>query len=339
MNLETRSLGAAIGREVRRDARLVLSLLAWACLAAPAGAADERAPAGESGFNGTWAIAASSDDVVLKPKADGRDAAGGGLEASGRRGAGDTFDLPLEVMTDARRLVVTDDGTTLRVTYPSGRKRTFVTDGEKRYLDDGDGPADVVARRKAETVTVTSEWFRGYKLTETWEVMADPRRLVVTGKLKGRESNSYRRTYEPGKALPEATPVARPAPAASGPTASPAKAAEVAPAPAPSAPPPVDRLAECSVRPPRNAEGEELRRLVRTSQDAAGKAAVASLAPLKPDDVISSDVESFEGCLVWPFTLRLAALHGVQEVFVDAGDGKVVKSEFVPVGPARTEAP
>lgn len=339
MSLETRSPGAAIGRETRRDARLVLLILASACLAAPVGAADERGSAGESGFAGVWAIAASTDDVVLKSKAGDRDAAGGGLEASGRRGVGDTFDLPLEVMTDARRLVVTDDGTTLRVTYPSGRKRTFVTDGEKRYLDDGDGPADVVARRKAESVTVTSEWFRGYKLTETWEVRTDPRRLVVTGKLKGRESNSYRRTYEPGKALPEAARAATPAPAASGPAASPAKAAEAAPAPAPSTPPSVDRLAECSVRPPRHTEGEELRRLARISQDAAGKAAVASLAPLKPDDVISSDAENYEGCLVWPFTLRLAPLHGVQEVFVDAGDGKVVKSEFVPVGPARTEAP
>ena len=56
------------------------------------------------------------------------------------------------------------------MTYPTGRKRTFVTDGVKRYLDDGDGPADVTALRKGTTVTVASEWFRGYKLRETWEL-------------------------------------------------------------------------------------------------------------------------------------------------------------------------
>jgi hypothetical protein len=95
----------------------------------------------------------------------------------------------------------------------------------------------------------------------------------------------------------------------------------------------VDRLKECTIHPPRNAPQADLARLVRVPQEEAGRKAVASLLPLKPGDVISSDVEAYEGCLVWPFTMRLPERKGVQEVFVDAGDGGIVWSEFVPMGP------
>ena len=57
------------------------------------------------------------------------------------------------------------------------------------------------------------------------------------------------------------------------------------------------------------------------------------------EGVISSGAEVFDGCLVWPFTLRLPALGGVQEVFVDAGDGRVVKSDFIRLGPRPAGAP
>ena len=303
---------------------LIVLLFLLALPVAQGAAADDAKPGGETGFPGTWAITAAKDDVVRKVKS----APWGGLPGGGSgmdtvRG----FDLPLEVMTDARRLVVTDDGKTIRVTYPSGRKRSFVTDGLERHIDDGDGPANVVARRKGETVTVASEWLRGYKLRETWEVTANPRRLVVTGKLRGRESQEYVRTYEPGPALePTAVPAASPA----DPGTPPPTPGE--PAPGVEQPPPaVDRLGECTIRPPRNARAGELELLVRVTQEEASKVAIASVAPARPTDVISSDVEAFEGCLAWPFTLRLPGRKGVQEVFVDAGDGKVVRSEFVPM--------
>ena len=315
-----------------------------ALLGAPALVTDESKAAGEAGFSGRWALSETRDNVVLQSKSTGwslTPGAGEGSRSVGGGSAGGGFDLPLEVMTDARRLVVVDDGTTLHVTYPTGRKRAFVTDGRTRYLDDGDGPADVTARRKGTTITVASEWFRGYKLRETWELRASPRRLVVTGKVKGRESQEYVRAYE---AAPPGEPAApAPAPGAS-PSPSAAAFGESALASAPGAaieatPPAVDRLGECSIRPPRNASPADLSRLVRVSQEEAGKTAVASLAPLKAGDVISSDVEPLEGCLVWPFTLRLTGKKGVQEVFVDAGDGKVVRSEFVPMGPSQGETP
>lgn len=294
----------------------------------------ETAAVGAEGFAGTWNLLESKDDIAAKARKGTWDVLPG---SAARGGSGGGFDLPLEAMTDARRLVVEDDGGTLRATYPSGRVRTFVTDGTSRYLDDGDGPATVTARRKGAEVSVTSEWFRGYRLTETWALRASPRRLVVTGRVRGRTSQQYVRTYEPAPAAEPAsppptgsavaTPVDEPAPPA-------AAGAPRAPAPAE-----IDRLSECTIRPPRRASPAELRALVRVSQQEAGKAAVASLAPLKPGDVLSSDVETFEGCLVWPFTLRLPASRGVQEVFVDAGDGTVVRSEFVPTGPPSGERP
>ena len=326
-----------------RRPSLPVLLCTLALLVTPAAVADEPKAAEDAGFAGRWALTQAKDDVDLRSKSSGWSVTPGsqlGAGGVGGMSGGGGFDLPLEVMTDARLLVIADDGKTLRVTYPTGRKRDFVTDGQKRYLDDGDGPADVTSRRYGSTITVASEWFRGYKLRETWELRAGPRRLVVTGRVKGRESQQYVRTYEP--APPEvptastgaagAGSAAATAPVEPTPEAAPVAAGEPTPAL-------VDRLGECSIRAPRNASSAELNLLVRVSQEEAGKVAVASVAPLAAGDVISSDVEPFEGCLVWPFTLRLPGRKGVQEVFVDAGDGKVVRSEFVPMGPPPGEAP
>jgi hypothetical protein len=317
-----------------RRAAATAAFFAMGLVAVTGVAADEARPGGGTGFSGSWALVAAKDDVAEKTKRDGWNVLGGaeGPGGGSLRTGGGGFDLPLEVMADARRLAVSDDGMTLRVAYPSGRRRAFVTDGVARVLDDGDGPANVTARRKGAVVTVASEWLRGYKLRETWELSTDARRLVVSGRLKGRESQAYVRTYEPASpgevvATPAAGGPSAGIPAATGPAGTPADAAEGAGGPEA---PFVDHLAECSIRPPRNATPEELARLVRVTQQEAAKKAVASLSPLKATDVISSDVEAFEGCLAWPFTLRLPGKKGVQEVFVDAGNGEVVRSEFVP---------
>lgn len=321
-----------------RSAALVLAAALLA--AAPAGAASPK-PAGAVGFSGTWTLAATADDVERLPAKGAWTGVGGTTGATTRPGGGG-FDLPMEVMTDARLLVVEDDGRTLRVTYPSGRVRTFTTDGARRYVDDGDGPADVVARRKDGTVTISSEWVRGYRLRETWELREATRRLVVSGRLRGRESHEYVRTYEPapeGTALPRPTPSPASTPAVrlpwppAPPEATPALPEGGANAPAPKEPPAVDRLAECTLRPPARTPPGALNGLAKVAQESAAKAATASVAPLRPDGVLSSDAEVFDGCLVWPFTLRLPALGGVQEVFVDAGDGRVVKSDFIRLGP------
>ncbi len=320
-----------------------LVVLAFAALGAASEVpAPQTSSASGTGFAGTWALAASADDVAGRPARDGWSGAGA-LGGDRSRPAGGGFDLPLEVMTDARRLVVTDDGTALVVTYPSGRKRTFRTDGETRYLDDGDGPANVVARRKGNVVTVTSEWFRGYRLRETWELLESPRRLHVTGKLKGRESQEYVRRYTPAPPGEVAAPTPAPRADVFSPEPTSAAPAAALPTPGPEASATVpafhDRLGECSIRPPKRARPEELKALAKVTQAEAGKAAVASLGSARPSGVLSSDLEVFDGCLVWPVTLRYPEKGGVVEAFVDAGDGKVVKSEFIRTGPPSPERP
>lgn len=66
-----------------------------------------------------------------------------------------------------------------------------------------------------------------------------------------------------------------------------------------------------------------------TSKDAEARA-IASVAPEKVTSVISSGVEVVNGCLAWPFDLRFASKGGVQEVMVDAGDGRILSSEYEP---------
>ena len=90
---------------------------------------------------------------------------------------------------------------------------------------------------------------------------------------------------------------------------------------------------ECSIRPARGTSQAELVSMARvTSQDAQARA-IASVAPNKVVSVIESGVEVVNGCLAWPFDLRFANKGGVQEVVVDAGDGKILSSEYeLPAG-------
>jgi uncharacterized protein (TIGR02246 family) len=97
---------------------------------------------------------------------------------------------------------------------------------------------------------------------------------------------------------------------------------------------------ECSIRPARGTSQAELVSMARvTSKDAEARA-IASVAPNKVASVIESGVEVVNGCLAWPFDLRFANKGGVQEVIVDAGDGKILSSEYEPpAGGATPETP
>ena len=94
---------------------------------------------------------------------------------------------------------------------------------------------------------------------------------------------------------------------------------------------------DCSIRPPRGTSQEDLARMAKvTSQDAEARA-IASVAPERVTSVMSSGVEVVNGCLAWPLDLRFASKGGFQEVIVDAGDGRILSSEYE--SPAGGEAP
>lgn len=292
-----------------------------------------------AGFSGAWELKKEAGDNPFAAEASGeadrsgREGRGqGGLGGFGGQGgaAGEAVDAPLEAVGDAHRLVIVDDGWKLEITYPTGRKRVLYTDDEARELDDGDGPAKVTAKRKGhggERVVVTSAWPSGRGLKETWDLLARPRRLVVEGSVKGRYPFVYRRVYEPAAELaavppkaaaasPDPTAPAVPATAAPsgtpGPVSNPAAASAVKP--------------ECSVRPPRGAGRAELAALARITGSEAEKRAIASVGSQRVTSVIFSDLEVDDGCLVWPLDLRLEGKAGVQEILIDAGDGKVLSS-------------
>jgi uncharacterized protein (TIGR02246 family) len=87
---------------------------------------------------------------------------------------------------------------------------------------------------------------------------------------------------------------------------------------------------ECSIRPARGTGQADLRSLVKIDSKDAEARAIASVAPNKVNAVMSSEVEVVNGCLAYPFDLRFANKGGVQEVMVDAGDGKILSSEYEP---------
>jgi uncharacterized protein (TIGR02246 family) len=87
---------------------------------------------------------------------------------------------------------------------------------------------------------------------------------------------------------------------------------------------------DCSIRPARGTGQDDLRRLAKISSKDAEARAVLSAAPDKVNAVMSSEVEVVNGCLAYPFDLRFANKGGVQEVMVDAGDGKILSSEYEP---------
>jgi uncharacterized protein (TIGR02246 family) len=87
---------------------------------------------------------------------------------------------------------------------------------------------------------------------------------------------------------------------------------------------------DCSIRPPRGTSQEDLSRMAKVTATDAEARAVAFVAPDKVTSIIASGVEVVNGCLAWPLDLRFANKGGVTEVVVDAGDGRILSSEYEP---------
>jgi hypothetical protein len=81
---------------------------------------------------------------------------------------------------------------------------------------------------------------------------------------------------------------------------------------------------QCSIHPPKGISDAQLGRLATVSQAQAEKIAVAKLASKKAVSTVNAELEAEHGCLVWSFDLYVAGKSGVQEIQVDAGNGKVL---------------
>jgi len=80
----------------------------------------------------------------------------------------------------------------------------------------------------------------------------------------------------------------------------------------------------CSIRPAKGMSDAQLSSLARVSQAQAQKIAVAKLSGKTGASTVSAELEAEHGCLIWSFDLRVAGRPGVEEVQVDAGNGKVL---------------
>ncbi|HKC16431.1 MAG TPA: PepSY domain-containing protein [Steroidobacteraceae bacterium] len=80
----------------------------------------------------------------------------------------------------------------------------------------------------------------------------------------------------------------------------------------------------CSIHTAKGMSDAQLGSLARVSQAQAEKIAMARLAGRTAVSTVSAELEAEHGCLIWSFDLRVAGKPGVQEIQVDAGDGKVL---------------
>jgi hypothetical protein len=83
----------------------------------------------------------------------------------------------------------------------------------------------------------------------------------------------------------------------------------------------------CTIHPKKGASEAELKSLAKVSEDDARKTALASLKDSSKGTVKQSELEAEHGCLVYSFDIAISGASGIQEVQVDAGDGKVLSSE------------
>ena len=85
--------------------------------------------------------------------------------------------------------------------------------------------------------------------------------------------------------------------------------------------------APCTIHPTKGASQKDLKTLAKVSEDDARKTALASLKDPSKGTVKESELEAEHGCLVYSFDIAVAGASGIQEIQVDAGDGRVLSSE------------
>lgn len=85
---------------------------------------------------------------------------------------------------------------------------------------------------------------------------------------------------------------------------------------------------DCSIRPPKGTAKADLPAKAKVSQSDAQKAAMGAKGVPVGASVAEAELEVEHGCLVWSFDLKVPDKPGVQEVMIDAGNGKVLSSAY-----------
>jgi hypothetical protein len=85
---------------------------------------------------------------------------------------------------------------------------------------------------------------------------------------------------------------------------------------------------DCSIRPPKSTPKTDLPGLAKVRESEAQKTALESRGIPEGAYLAESELEVESGCLVWSFDLKVPGKAGVQEVMIDAGNGKVLSSAY-----------
>jgi hypothetical protein len=94
----------------------------------------------------------------------------------------------------------------------------------------------------------------------------------------------------------------------------------------------------CSIRPPRKASDTELQRMAKISRSDAEQHARNRLKSRGNVQTASGGLEAERGCLIWSFDMKVEGEPGVQEVNVDAGNGKVLSVRHESAAAESSEA-
>ena len=82
----------------------------------------------------------------------------------------------------------------------------------------------------------------------------------------------------------------------------------------------------CSIKAPRLARSAEINAMAKVSEKDAKKTALDAVKT-SGATIVKGGLEVEDGCLVYSYDIRLPGKSGVEEVIVDAGNGKVLSTE------------
>jgi uncharacterized membrane protein YkoI len=95
---------------------------------------------------------------------------------------------------------------------------------------------------------------------------------------------------------------------------------------------------QCAIHPKKHLSDAQLSALATVTQAEAEKTAIARIKDKGAISVGSAELEAEHGCLIWSFDLRVAGKSGIQEVQVDAGNGKVLSVKHESASQEASEA-
>lgn len=95
----------------------------------------------------------------------------------------------------------------------------------------------------------------------------------------------------------------------------------------------------CSIHASKGTAQKDLEAMAKVSQEDAQKAALKTFHASAHPEVVESELEREHGCLVYSFDVKVAGKSGVEEVEVDAGNGKVLSRKHESAAHETAEKP